>query len=51
MTVLKSYVNLSKIYVDPGIKVHSNDLFSEITASMVLKFHMQHDHDGPKSLT
>ena len=24
-------------------KVHSNDLFSRTTASMNLKFHMQHD--------
>ena len=40
---LKIYVNPSKIYVKPGIKVHSNDLFSETTAPMVLKFHMQHD--------
>ena len=40
---LKIYVNPSKIYVDPGIEVHSNDLFSETAAPMVLKFHMQHD--------
>ena len=40
---LKIHVNRSKIYVNPGIKVHSNDLFSETTASMILKFHMQHD--------
>ena len=39
----KMYVNPSKIYVNPGIVVHSNDLFSETTAPMVLKFHMQHD--------
>ena len=31
---LKIYVNPSKIYVNPGIKVHSNDLFSETTAPM-----------------
>ena len=40
---MKIYVNPSKIDVDPGISVHSNDLFSETTATMVLKFHMQHD--------
>ena len=40
---LKIYFNHSKIYVNPGIQVHSNDLFSETTARMVLKFHMQHD--------
>ena len=40
---LKIYVNPSKIYVNPGIYVHSNDLFSETTAPMVLNFHMQHD--------
>ena len=28
---------------NPGILVHSNDLFSETTAPKVLKFHMQHD--------
>ena len=37
---LTMYINPSKIYVDPGIEVHSNDLFSE---TMVLKFHMQHE--------
>ena len=37
---LKIYVNPSKIYVKPGI---SNDLSSETTAPMVLKFHMQHN--------
>ena len=31
------------IYVNPGFKVHLNDFFSETTASMNLKFHMQHD--------
>ena len=36
---LKMYVDPSKIYVD----VHSNDLFSETTPSVILKFHMQHD--------
>ena len=41
--ILKIYVNPSKIYVSPGIQVHSNDFFSETTAPMVLKFHMQHD--------
>ena len=30
----------SKIYVDP---VHSDDLFSEIIALMVLNFCLQHD--------
>ena len=40
---LKIYVNPSKIYVSPGIRVNSNDLFSETTAPMILKFHMQHD--------
>ena len=40
---LKIYVNHSKIYVDPGIEVHSNDIFSKSTAPMVLKFYMQHD--------
>ena len=40
---LKIYVNPSKIYVNPDIYVHSNDLFSETTAPMVLKFHMQHN--------
>ena len=40
---LKIHVNPSKINVNPGIYVHSNDLFSETTAPMILKFHMQHD--------
>ena len=40
---LKIYVDPSKIYFDPDIQVHSNDLFSKSTAPMVLKFHMQHD--------
>ena len=40
---LKMYVNPSKIYVNPGTSVHSNDLFSETTAALVLKIHMQHD--------
>ena len=40
---LKIYVHPSKIYVDSGSLVHSNDLFSETTAPMVLKFHMQHE--------
>ena len=42
VTVLEIYVNLSKIYVDPGITVYSNDLFTKTTVSMVLKFHLQH---------
>ena len=42
MTVWK-YADPGKIYVDPGIEIHSNDLIFETTASMVLKFHMQHD--------
>ena len=41
---LKIYVNPTKIYVDSTIQVHSNDSFSETTAPMVLKFHMQHDN-------
>ena len=36
-------VRSSKINVDPGSLVHSNDLFSKITAPMFLKFHMQDD--------
>ena len=40
---LKIYVNPSNICVNPGIQVHSNDLFSYTAASMNLKFHMQHD--------
>ena len=40
---LKIYVNPSKICVSPGIRVNSNDLFSETTAPMIHKFHMQHD--------
>ena len=40
---LKIYIDPSQIYVNPGIEVHSNDLFSETPAPMVLKFHMQHD--------
>ena len=40
---LTIYVNPTKIYVDPDHCVHSNDLFSETIAPMVLKFHMQHD--------
>ena len=40
---LKIYIDPKKIYVNPGIQVHSNDLFSETTAPMVLKFHMQDD--------
>ena len=39
----KIFVNPSKIYVNSGNQVHSNDLFSEITAPTILKFHMQHD--------
>ena len=41
--LLKIYFNLSKIYLDPGILVHLNDLFSETAPPMVHKFHMQHD--------
>ena len=37
---LKMYDNPSKIYVDHGIYVHSNDLFSKSTAPLVLKFPM-----------
>ena len=33
----------SKIYISPGILVHSDDLFSETTVSMLFKFHVQHD--------
>ena len=40
---LKIHINPSKIYINPGIKVHSHDLFSKTTAPMILKFHMQHD--------
>ena len=40
---LKIHVKPSIIHVNPGIKVHSNDLFSETIAPMILKFHMQHD--------
>lgn len=40
---LKIYVDRSKFYVDPGNLFFSNDLFSETTASMVLKFHIQYD--------
>ena len=40
---LKIHINPSKIYVNPGIQVHSYDLFSATTAPMILKFHMQHD--------
>ena len=32
-----------KIYVDPGLLVHLYGFFSESTAPMVLKLHMQHD--------
>ena len=35
---LKIYVDYWKIYVDL-----TSNLFSETTASLVLKFHMQHD--------
>ena len=38
---LKIYVDPSKIYVYPGD--HLNKIFSKTTASMVFKFHMQHD--------
>ena len=38
---LKIYVNPKKFHVDLGIYVHSNDLISETTAPMILKFHMQ----------
>ena len=31
------------IYVDTSILVHSNDLLTHTTASMNLKFHLQHD--------
>ena len=34
---LKVYVDPSKNSVDPSIQVHSNDLFSEITAPMVFQ--------------
>ena len=40
---LKIHVNPSKIYVNPGIQVHSKNLFSETTAPMILKFYIQHD--------
>ena len=40
---LKIYFHPIKIYVDPDILVHSNDLFSKTTAPMVLEFHMHHD--------
>ena len=40
---LKIYFNPSKIYVNPRIYIHSNDLFSETTSPMVLKFPMQPD--------
>ena len=40
---LKICVNPCKIYVNPGIYVHSNDLFSKTTSPIILKFHMQHD--------
>ena len=36
-------LNPSKINVNPGTSVHSNDLFSETTAPLVLKIHIQHD--------
>ena len=32
-----------KNYMDLGIEVHADDLFSETTVTMVLKFHMQHN--------
>ena len=34
---------LLTFYMDRSRKVHSKDLFSEITASMNLNFHVQHD--------
>ena len=40
---MKNHVNPSKIYINSGILVHLSDLFSEIPAPMILKFHMQHD--------
>ena len=40
---LKIHVNPSKIYINPGIEVHSNDLFFETTAFMIFKLYMQHD--------
>ena len=39
---VRPYARPFTIYVDPSIYVHSNDLFSETNAPMVLKFHMWH---------
>ena len=36
-------MSISKIYVDPGFLVHSNDCLFKTIAPMVLKFHMQYD--------
>ena len=40
---LKIHFNPSKIYINPGTEVHSNDLFFETTAFMIFKLYMQHD--------
>ena len=37
------YFDPNKIYVDPNIYVYSNGFFFEISAPMLLKFHMRHD--------
>ena len=41
--LLSIYVDPSKSFVDPGILVNSNELFSETDALMVLKFQIQHE--------
>ena len=43
MTVFKKKAHPRIIYADPGFQIHSNGIFSETTATMVLKLHMQHN--------
>ena len=40
---LKIYVNLSKMYVDPGFKSIQMTYSLKTTSPMVLKFHMRQD--------
>ena len=41
--IFRPFIFPITIYVNPSIQVHSNNFFSEINLSVVLKFHMQHD--------
>ena len=48
---MKIYVNPSEIYVEPGISVHSNDLFSQSSAPLDLKFKSKTKLQGGFSMT